>query len=589
MVAFLHWAKSIALGTLNGLVKIALAIILVIVVLMIIGLIHGDGLPDKMVLTADLRTPMADSSRRSGLAWSERPLTTMDMVLTLDRASRDNRVKGLFLRVGSGISIAQAEELDAAIKRFRDSGRFVVVHSQGFDSGGIGDYLAAASANEVWMQPHSTFGASGTGAGAIFLRGLFDKINAVPQIAKRSDYKSAADMFMEKDYTGPDREQTNAFLQSWYDSATQGAGALRNVPAKQVADDFQSSPQFAEDALRDRLIDRIGYDDDAKNAALSRAGRAKAVSLKHYEKEISDLGEASLPHVALIEASGDIVDGGTHDGVDGSSAIAGDDYAKAIREATHDRSVKAIVLRVDSPGGSVSASDQILDAVKKAQKAGKPVVVSMATLAASGGYYISASADRIVAEPATLTGSIGVLTGKVSFGKSVGLIGVNVGQIGVGKNALMDSVASPYTPDQWANLNHQADVIYGDFTQKVAEGRKLPLAKVQDIAKGRVWTGADAKSRGLVDQLGGFWTAVASAKKLAGIGADERVAFKIYPRRVGFFEAVSSTFSGTAAGVRAVEGLAAIEQLPAARAVLSGLQDSARGGVQMKAEGLPVQ
>ncbi|HEY4113639.1 MAG TPA: signal peptide peptidase SppA [Rhizomicrobium sp.] len=590
MVAFLHWAKSVALGTLNGLVKIALAIVLVVLVLVVIGMIRGDGLPDKMVLTADLRTSMPDSSRRAGLAFAERPLTTMGMVLTLDRASRDSRVKGLFLRMGGGVSIAQAEELDAAIKRFRQSGRFVVVHSQGFDSGGIGDYLAAASANEVWMQPKSMFGAAGTGAGALFLRGLFDKINAVPQIAKRSDYKSAADMFMEKDYTAPDRVQTTAFLQSWYDSATQGAGVLRNVPAKQVAGFFQDDPQFAEDALREHLIDRIGYDDDAKDAALGRAGSgARPVALKHYETEIGDLGEAGLPHVALIEAAGDIVDGGTHDGVDGSSVIAGDDYARAIRQATRDRDVKAIVLRVDSPGGSVSASDQILDALKKAQKAGKPVVVSMATLAASGGYYISASADRIVAEPATLTGSIGVLTGKVSFGKSVQMIGVTVDQIGIGKNALMDSVASPYTPDQWANLNHQADVIYVDFTQKVAEGRKMPLAKVQDIAKGRVWTGADAKSRGLVDQLGGFWTAVDDAKKLAGISANERVAFKIYPKRVGLFEALSSTFSGTAAGMRAVEGLAAIEQLPVAHAVLGALTDSARGGVQMKAEGLPVR
>jgi protease-4 len=587
MIAFLHWAKSTALGTLNGLVKIVLAIVLIVVVLMVIGLIRGDGLPGKMVLTADLRTPMADSSRRAGLAWSERPLTTMDMVLTLDRASRDGRVKGLFLRVGSGVSIAQAEELDAAIKRFRQSGRFVVVHSQGFDSGGIGDYLAAASANEVWMQPHSTFGASGTGAGAIFLRGLFDKINAVPQIAKRSDYKSAADMFMEKDYTAPDRVQTSAFLQSWYDSATQGAGALRNVSAKQVADDFQSSPQFAEDALRDRLIDRIGYDDDAKNAALARAGHAKAVSLKHYEKEISDLGEASLPHVALIEAAGDIVDGGTHDGVDGSSAIAGDDYAKAIREATHDRSVKAIVLRVDSPGGSVSASDQILDALKKAQKAGKPVVVSMATLAASGGYYISASADRIVAEPATLTGSIGVLTGKVSFGKSVGLIGVNVGQIGVGKNALMDSVASPYTPDQWANLNHQADVIYADFTQKVAEGRKLPLAKVQDIAKGRVWSGADAQGRGLVDDLGGFWTAAADAKKLAGIGADEHVTFRLYPRKKSVFEALDQLMGNSPDAVRAVASFERLMDSAPVKTLSGAVADLPRGGVELRAVNLP--
>ena len=220
--------------------------------------------------------------------------------------------------------------------------------------------------------------------------------------------------------------------------------------------------------------------------------------------------------------------------------------------------------------------------------AGKPVIVSMGTLAASGGYYISCFADRIVAEPGTLTGSIGVLTGKVSFGKSAGLLGVGVNQIGVGKNALMDSVISPYTDEQLADLNHQADVVYADFLQKVATGRKLPLQQVQDVAKGRVWTGADAKGHGLVDELGGFWTAVAEAKKLTGIAANQDVSFKIYPKRAGFFAALSSAFSGTAAGVRAMQGLAAVEQLPVARAILGSMVDSAETGVRLKADNLPL-
>ena len=208
-------------------------------------------------------------------------------------------------------------------------------------------------------------------------------------------------------------------------------------------------------------------------------------------------------------------------------------------------------------------------------------------LAASGGYYISCFADRIVAEPGTLTGSIGVLTGKVSFGKSAGLLGIGVNQIGVGKNALMDSVITPYTPEQWSNLNHEADVIYADFLQKVATGRKLPLSQVQNIAMGRVWTGADAKSRGLVDQLGNFWTAVADAKKLTGIAPAQTVSFKFYPKRASFFSALASVFSGTSAGLRAMQGLAAVEQLPVARAVMHAMADSAQGGVQMKAENLP--
>ena len=589
MVAFLNWSKSIALGTLNAIAKVALFVVLLLLVLMIIGMAHGDGLPDNMVLTADLRTQIADSSR-PGPFDVGRSLTVMDFVLALDRASRDSRVKGLFLRVGDGqLSVAQAEEIGAAVRRFRQSGRFVIAHSQGFDSAALGDYLAAASANEIWMQPKSPFGASGAGAGALFLRGLFDKIQAQPQLVKRSDYKSAADMFMEKDYTGPDREQTTAFLQSWYNSATSGAAADRKLTPKAVAAAFDRSPQFAEDAQHAHLIDRIGYDDDAKNAAIARGRAAKTVTVRQYARAISDVTGAGHPQIALIEAAGEIVEGGSHDGVlDNTTSIASDVYAGAIRDATHDPQVKAIVLRVDSPGGSVSASDQILNALQKARRAGKPVVVSMGTLAASGGYYISCFADHIVAEPGTLTGSIGVLTGKVSFGKSAGLLGIGVDQIGVGKNALMDSAISPYTPDQWANLNHQADVIYADFLQKVATGRKLPLTQVQALAKGRVWTGADAKSRGLVDELGGFWAAVADAKKLTGIAPRQEVSFRVYPKRASFFAALASAFSGTSAGLRAMQGLAAIEQLPVARAVLRAMADSSSGGVQMKADNLPV-
>ena len=179
--------------------------------------------------------------------------------------------------------------------------------------------------------------------------------------------------------------------------------------------------------------------------------------------------------------------------------------------------MKAILLRVDSPGGSAIASDQILQALKKARATGKPIVVSMGSVAASGGYYIAMAADRIVAEPGTLTGSIGVLWGKVAVGKSLEMVGVEARELGVGKNALFLSGIAPWDQTQLAAVNAQADLVYADFTQKVAAGRKLPLERVQQVARGRVWTGADAKERGLVDELGGFWTAVADVKRLAGI------------------------------------------------------------------------
>jgi protease-4 len=176
----------------------------------------------------------------------------------------------------------------------------------------------------------------------------------------------------------------------------------------------------------------------------------------------------------------------------------------------------------------------------------------------------------------------------VSFGKSLGLIGVGADEMGVGKNALMGSTISPYTEDQWANLNHQADVIYADFTQKVAAGRKLPLAQVQQIAKGRVWSGADAKAKGLVDQIGGFWTAVADAQKLAGLPQGGPVAFKRYPEPKGFFAMLGAAFNGTAAGVHAMQGLAAIENIPVARALIEAAAVSQRSDLELRATNLPI-
>jgi protease-4 len=592
MMAFLHWIRDVVVGMLNGVAKFALFVVAFFLVIAAIGAIHGDGLPGNMVLGLDLRSTMKDSSSQMPFALGGRALTVMDVVLGLDAAGRDSRVKGVYLRVGGGdLSVAQAEELGAALKRFRATGKFVIAHSQGFNSAGIGDYLTAASADQIWMQPKSPFSTAGAGAGAIFLRGLFDKIQADPQMVKRADYKSAADMFMEKDYTAPDREQMNALLTSVYNDGTQAVASDRKVNLQNVHATFDASPQSAEDAMKAGLIDRTGYDDDALAAALTRAGDgAKIENFRAFASTVEDRTRYDRTgDIALIEASGDIVDGTAGGGVFGGSAnIAGDDLSRTIRTATKDKSIKAILLRVDSPGGSVTASDQILNAVKKAEAAGKPVVISMGSVAASGGYYISCAAAKIVAEPATITGSIGVLTGKVSFGKSLGLIGVTADQIGVGKNTLMDSAITPFTPEQLAALNKQADDVYADFTQKVAAGRKLPLQQVLTVAKGRVWSGTDAKSRGLVDQLGGFWTAAADAARLAGDPADAQIRFRRYPQNKGFFEALGSMFGGSDASLRAMQGIVTLFNSPVAQALVGAVNTAPRGDVELRATNLPV-
>ncbi|HUO98620.1 MAG TPA: signal peptide peptidase SppA [Rhizomicrobium sp.] len=589
-MSFLRWAGSIAAGAVNGLLKFSLAILIIVGLFMLWGLTQGDGLPGKMVLALDLRNPMADSSP-ADFSFGAQPVTVMDVVLGLDAAERDNRVKGVYLRVGGGrMSIAQAEEIGAALKKFRASGKFVIAHAQAFEGAGLGDYLVATSAGQIWMQPRSPFSSAGVGGGEIFLKGLFDKIKAEPQIAKRAEYKSAADMFMESGMTGPDREQLTALMQSWYDTAVDDAAKARKLTHDALVADLEASPQLTEDAKDKKLIDKIGYDDDALNAAISQAGSgARAVTMAQYEKtKRASSAIGSGPHIALVEAAGDIVDGTAPDGpFSDTSVIAGDDMARAIRQATRDKDIKAILLRVDSPGGSVTASDQILDAVKKAQAAGKPVVVSMGSVAASGGYYISTSADKIVAEPGTITGSIGVLTGKIAIGNTLGLIGVKGELVGVGKNALMQNDLEPYTDEQWKAVNAQADAIYADFTKKVADGRKLPLAKVQDIARGRVWSGEDASKRGLVDKLGGFWDATALVKRLAGIPDNDRVVFERYPRQKNFFEAVGDWLNGNDDEVQAIENFTALMNAPAIRQTVRAVKSAPQADVEMRAVNLP--
>jgi len=587
MIAFLRWLRSILVAVLNGIAKFAMALVLLFAILIVIGLWRGDGHPNSMVLTLDLRGAMADSTNGPELPWDVHKLTVMDVLFTLDSAGKDKRVKGAVLRLGGGeVSLAQAEELDTALARFRAKGKFVVADASSFFGAGMGDYLTASAADQIWVQPKSDFAVSGAGAGEVFLRGLFDKIHAEPQIAKRAEYKSAADMYMEKTMTGPDREQLNAVMQSWYNAALTAAATDRHMTPDAVRAAFEASPQFSEDARAKGLVDRLGYDDEALAAAIAKGGAGtKAVKFEDYAKGLNT--QSAGANIAVIEASGEINDGTAKDDFfSGSAGIASDDLSEAIRQAAREPGVKAIVLRVDSPGGSVTASDQILHAVKTAQGQGKKVVVSMASLAASGGYYISTSADKIVAQPATLTGSIGVLTGKVSVGKSLDMIGVGFDEVAIGKNTLMDSALSPYTPEQWALLNHTADVIYADFLNKVAQGRKLPLAQVSEIAKGRVWTGADAKTHGLVDELGGFWTAAQVAAGLGGVPQDQ-IAFKVFPRRKTFWEGLGALAGGTSASMAALQGLQTVLNLPGIRGVLAALSDMPQGRIELRAAGLP--
>jgi protease-4 len=589
----LSWLWGIVKSVLNTIARVVAFVVILVIILAGIGLVSGDGLPSSMVLELDARKSIGDKSANGLLDLGDRSLSVMDIVMTLDRAERDARVKGVFMRVGSGdLSVPRAEELRDALKRFRAAGKFVIAHSQSFYSGGLGDYVVAAASDEIWMQPVSTFFSAGSSSSTLFLKGLFDKVEATPQFVQRREYKNAVNMFTETDFTPAHREATLRILQSWYDSSVDQVAMDRSLTRDALVSVLDSAPVAVEEVQQKGLITHIGYDDEAREAAEQKAGGDPTVTGfdRYSQATQGQAAPSGAPTIALVHAAGEILEGDNDSPLsDNVDSIYGDVFAKAIRDATDDDSVRAILLRVDSPGGSAIASDQILQAVKKAKAAGKPVVVSMGSVAASGGYYISLAADRIIALPGTLTGSIGVLWGKVAVGRSMGLVGVTARELGIGQNALFLSGVTPWTEAQLAKVNEQADIVYADFTSKVAEGRKMPIDRVENVARGRVWTGADALERGLVDELGGFWAAVDDVKMLAGIDADTRVRFKTYPASEGFFGAVSRLLETSSASLKALQGLHALMETEPVRALMGALHAMPSGRIEFSAGGLPAQ
>lgn len=585
------------LARLKGIFNFFASLIIFIVLLMVIGGVIGavntpdQSVPKLSVLELDMRGSVTDT--RSNNPFADDGLAVVDIVAALARAENDGRVKGAFMRIGGGsISGAHVEEIRAALASFKAKKKFVIAYSQGFNSNGMGEYWLASAADEIWLQPVSELGTAGIASQAMFFKGLLDKIEAKAEIGQRYEYKNAGAPYLTDDFSPAHREATARLLKSIFDNATTAIAKDRKMPTEQYVALVNSGPHLTQAALDAKLIDKQGYDDDAKDAALNRAGKdSKVVSLREYLKKAgnpwmkADGMQGSSP-IALIEGEGTILDGESGDGGfgGGDRTMGGDTVAEAIRDATEDDDVKVILFRVNSPGGSATASDQMLQAIRKAQKAGKKVVVSMGNVAASGGYYVSLSADKIFASPSTITGSIGVLSGKIVLGKTYELLGINVREIHEGTNALMMSDVQGFTPEQWAKLNASLDAIYNDFTSKVAEGRKMPLEKVREIAKGRVWTGADAKERGLVDELGGFRAALDEAKKLAGLKAEDSVTLKRFPKPMSPAEAIAKAFGTTTDTVRALALLAQVLDTPAVKEALTILrEENDAGGAQLRA------
>jgi protease-4 len=511
-----------------------------------IGFMSGGTLgsvPSRVLLEADFEQPLEEwmpddpVSRAFG---GEMP-TTRDVVDALDRAAKDERVAGLVARVGSAsMGLAQIQEVRDAVARFRASGKFAVAWSETFGEFGAGNgaYYLASSFDEIYLQPSGDLGLTGLMYESPFLKGTFEKLGVVPRMDHRYEYKNAMNVYTETKYNEPHREAMEALMRSQFGQIVRGIAASRKMPEADVRKAFDDGPFLGQQAVDAKLVDGLFYRDEVYAKAKQRAGGgAKLLYLETY------LDRAGRPHasgkkIALIYGVGAVQRGSGGFSPLTGTAMGSDAVSAALRAAREDDDVRAVVFRVDSPGGSYVASDAIWRETILTKQAGKPVIVSMGNLAGSGGYFVAMSADKIVAQPGTITASIGVLGGKLVTTEMWKKIGLSWDEVHTSDPSTMFTGTADYTPKQWDKFQQWLDRVYVDFTTKVAEGRKLPKDKVLAIAKGRIWSGEEGKDLGLVDELGGLDVALKLAKEAAKIPAGDEVDVVVFPRKRSLLEAL---------------------------------------------------
>lgn len=472
-------------------------------------------------------------------ALSQRRPRLRDTLDALRRASSDPRVRALAVRVGGGkLSFTQAQELHDAIGAFRAAGKYTVAWAETFGEFGVGNvpYLLAVACERVFVQPSGDVGLTGIGIEEPFVGDALGKLGVVAQISQRHEYKTAANTYLERGYTDAHREMSRRTVASLSQQVVATVAAGRRLSEQRVRELVDHAPLLATEALDAGLVDALAYRDEVY-AGLRRGfgehARLQYLARYHHTVTRSLTRPISAPRrkdaVALIHGTGLIRLGHSSRGPFWS-ATGSDTVGAAFRAAITDEHVKAIVFRVDSPGGSYVASDVIRRHVALARRHGTPVVVSMGRVAASGGYFVAMGADAIVALPGTLTGSIGVLGGKAVTSDLKARIGLTHDGVAGGSNALMFSSNHEFSDDEWERLHTSLDRIYADFTAKVAEGRGLDRPQVDALARGRVWTGADACERGLVDELGGLGRSIDIAKEKAHMPPDADVDVRVFPR-----------------------------------------------------------
>ncbi|HEV2986563.1 MAG TPA: signal peptide peptidase SppA [Vicinamibacterales bacterium] len=478
--------------------------------------------------------------------------TVRSVVESLRKAKVDARVRAVLLKPTGFESPfwGKVQEVRDAVIDFRKSGKPVYAY---LEYAGDREYYFATAADKVFLMPSASLDLTGVATYELFLRGTLDKINVFPDLHHIGDYKTAVNTFSEKGYTKAHKEMDEAMNRDLYEQIVRGIADGRKKNEADVRTILDDGPFLPEDALHAGLVDDVAYEDQVDDRLRSGERRRQIDGDEYGRVSPSSLGLNKGPRVAVIYAAGTIAGGKSgYDPVNGP--VAGSEtLVEYIRQARHDSAVRAIVLRIDSPGGSAAASDAIWRElmIAKNERADRPLVASMSDLAASGGYYIAMPAQVIVAQPSTLTGSIGIFGGKFVTGGVYEKLGAHIDSTSIGRHAEINSPARRYNAEELKKLQEQLQAFYDQFVEKVADSRHSTPEKIDALAQGRVWTGRQAKLNKLVDELGGLDRAIAIAKQRAKIAVESDVEIVVYPPRKSFYELLSEQFSGSSDSLQA--------------------------------------
>jgi protease IV len=521
-------------------------IVVVLVAIVAISDYISHRVQPNSVLAVELNGPVVERGGGGVLGLLSKTQTALNVLRNaIDQGAKDPKIVGLEIKViNPTMELAQAQEIVALIQSFKSHGKWTAAYIETAGESGMGNtpYIVASACDEVSLMPEGDLNLMGVQLRELFTRGTLDWLGLTPNFASAGKYKSAANMFTEKDFTEAQKEEDQGLAGSLYDQIVAAIGAERKLGPDAIKALIDRAPLNADDGLKARLVDRLEYEDEFSERVKNHGGSShKVIEYTNYARASLFSNLSGGDQIAVIYGEGEIQRGG--EGFDpfstpDSTSMTSDDMTEALKSAREDDDVRAVILRVDSPGGSMLASELIGREVELTAKK-KPVVVSMSGYAASGGYLVSIPAAKIIAEPGTITGSIGVLGGKFNVSPAMQKIYANTDAVSLGANVGMFDMWTDFTPAQSRQFQDEILRDYQHFLKLVADGRHITVEQADAVAQGRVWTGEQAIKFKLVDSLGGLDDAMAAAKGLARLAPDQPVGIIELPAQPGLLQSLS--------------------------------------------------